>query len=392
MGNCSCLAEKEKHDVTIEAGSRRTVPKSAEMETKAESTTPQKETKVDFDALDVLLLQVACRGYLVRKRKPHVEVIIRQPQVLGMEAAVLPEDEEPELDELLATEEPHQVEDFSNAFKGDPFDLLSPPVRKVLSELPPFVYPKNVKGTKAHGPIKLSNGSCYIGEWHKGARFGKGVLFNIDGSYHEGYWKNGILHYKGRVIYSSGDYYDGDLVNGVREGAGKLVSLETKSSYEGSWKEDKQHGEGTEHFLENNSTYTGHFALGVKEGYGEFQWSDGSKYTGEFKNNKLDGVGHYIWSDKREYDGDWKENQMHGKGKFTWPDGRVYEGDYNMDKKEGYGVYHWEQGKIYEGSWLDGKMHGEGWLTVPGKPRKRYAFANGKKGNAIEEPASTDNQ
>ena len=385
MGNCSCLTENEKHDVTIEGSSRRAVAKSAETEAKAETTATIKEIKEDFAPMDVVPLQNACRGYLTRKKKPRVEVVLRIPQTTNVQAAVLPVDEDPELDELLATEEPMQVEDSSNDFKGDPFDLLTPPVRKILSELPPFVYPKNVKGTKQHGPIKLSNGSCYIGEWHKGARFGKGILFNIDGSYHEGYWKNGILHYKGRVIYSSGDYYEGDLVNGVREGEGKLVSVETKSSYEGGWKEDKQHGSGVERFLENDSTYTGQFALGVKEGSGEFQWTDGSKYSGQFKNNKLDGTGHYVWADKREYVGDWKENQMHGKGKFTWPDGRLYEGDYNMDKKEGYGVYYWEQGKIYEGSWLDGKMHGEGWLTVPGKPRKRYAFVNGKKGNAIEE-------
>jgi len=386
MGNCSCLTEKEKHDVTIEGNSHRTVAKFAESEAKVETTATQKEMKVDFGAMDAVPLQNACRGYLTRKRKPRVETVLRIPQVTNVQAAVLPVDEDPELDELLATEEPMQVEDASNDFKGDPFDLLTPPVRKILSELPPFVYPKNVKGTKLHGPIKLSNGSCYVGEWHKGARFGKGVLFNIDGSYHEGYWKNGILHFKGRVIYSSGDFYEGDLIEGVREGTGKLVSVETKSSYEGGWKEDKQHGTGVERFLENDSTYTGQFALGVKEGSGEFQWTDGSKYSGDFKNNKLDGKGHYVWADKREFTGDWKENQMHGKGKFTWPDGRLYEGDYNMDKKEGYGVYYWEQGKIYEGSWLDGKMHGEGWLTVPGKPRKRYAFANGKKGNAIEEP------
>jgi len=46
-------------------------------------------------------------------------------------------------------------------------------------------------------------------------------------------------------------------------------------------------------------------------------------------------------------------------------------------------VYEWE-GKLYEGEWRDGKMHGEGFLTLPGKPRRKFRFVQGKRADVLD--------
>lgn len=346
MGNCSCLSEKEQHDVTIEQGRRS--EKAAEQLDLAR----QQEVTLDTDVAD---MQNTFRSYSARRKTRTHDT----------------------LSDLLLTQT--QPEDLTTDYLSDPGDLLSAEVKSVLTQLPPFDFHQNIKDVTVRKPVQLTDGSVYVGEWYKNARFGKGKLYCADGSYHEGYWKNGKMHVRGRIVYASGDYYEGEMCMGMREGKGRLVSLEGKSTYDGEWLNDKQHGFGTEVFPENGSSYSGQFSQGVKEGNGHFKWADGSHYEGGFRNNVLHGQGHYIWGDGREYIGPWEDNQMHGKGKFLWPDGRIYEGDYKYDKKEGYGLYRWEDGKVYEGPWRDGKMHGIGFLTVPNKPRRQFHFVCGKK-------------
>ena len=60
--------------------------------------------------------------------------------------------------------------------------------------------------------------------------------------------------------------------------------------YDGSWKEDKPHGKGTETY-KDGSNYVGDFVKGKKEGFGTFTWSDGRVYTGEFKEGYMHGKG-----------------------------------------------------------------------------------------------------
>ena len=352
MGNCSCLSEKEQHDVTIEKG-RRSEKASEQLD-----LAKQQETTLETDVAD---MQNTFRSYTGRHKTRSQET----------------------LNELLSAQ--MFTEEAVSDFLGRPEELLVSAVRALLAQLPDFEYSQTSKEVIGKGPARLKDGSVYVGEWFRGARFGKGKLYCVDGSFHEGHWRNGRLQARGRVLYASGDYYEGDFCLGVREGKGKLVSAEAKSTYQGEWLNDKQHGLGTEDFSENGSSYTGQFSQGVKEGFGRFQWADGSRYEGSFRNNILHGPGHYLWGDGRQYIGPWENNQMHGKGKFMWPDGRLYEGDYKFDKKEGYGLYRWEDGKLYEGPWRDGKMHGIGFLSMPGKPRRQFHFVCGKKGAPVSE-------
>ena len=107
----------------------------------------------------------------------------------------------------------------------------------------------------------------------------------------------------------------------------------------------------------------------MKQGFGTFDWADGTKYVGNWSKNTIHGYGEYHWPDLRSYKGEWKMNKLHGKGLYSWPDGRSYDGQYTDDKKQGWGTYIWPEqdgkpGKKYEGYWYNGKQHGTGVLTA----------------------------
>ena len=79
----------------------------------------------------------------------------------------------------------------------------------------------------------------------------------------------------------------------------------------------------------------GSYQDGLKNGYGEYFWANGSKYKGNWSENKISGYGEYFWNDERSYKGEWMDNNMHGKGVYKWPDGRKYDGEYVNEKKHG---------------------------------------------------------
>jgi len=69
-------------------------------------------------------------------------------------------------------------------------------------------------------------------------------------------------------------------------------------------------------------------------------------YDGEFKNDKMHGQGTYYWSDGRITTGTLKNGFFNGKGTLTWPDGRKYVGDFKDDKIDGKGILTSSDGRI----------------------------------------------
>ena len=51
------------------------------------------------------------------------------------------------------------------------------------------------------------------------------------------------------------------------------------SKYEGNWLNDKQNGQGIEHW-KDGARYQGEFVNGMKEGLGILEFADGSRYEG----------------------------------------------------------------------------------------------------------------
>ena len=49
-------------------------------------------------------------------------------------------------------------------------------------------------------------------------------------------------------------------------------------------------------------------------------------YEGEYKNDKQHGQGKMTWASGDIYEGEYKNDKQHGQGKMTWADGTIYEG------------------------------------------------------------------
>ena len=56
--------------------------------------------------------------------------------------------------------------------------------------------------------------------------------------------------------------------------------------------------------------------------------NDGDTYEGEWKNNKLHGQGTYTFASGDKYVGNYKDGKFHGQGTYTWSDGRRETGFY----------------------------------------------------------------
>lgn len=56
--------------------------------------------------------------------------------------------------------------------------------------------------------------------------------------------------------------------------------------------------------------------------------NDGDTYEGEWKNNVRHGQGTYTFADGDKYLGNYKDGKRHGQGAYTWSDGRRETGFY----------------------------------------------------------------
>ena len=65
----------------------------------------------------------------------------------------------------------------------------------------------------------------------------------------------------------------------------------------------------------------------------------------EFKKKIPNGFGEYEFSDGTSYKGEWKDGNMHGKGTQNYPDGSRYIGNFKEDKRW-RGIQYNKNGKI----------------------------------------------
>lgn len=188
-----------------------------------------------------------------------------------------------------------------------------------------------------HGIMIFANHSNYIGEWRDDMPSGQGELYASNtGRKYTGVWdkftlttgkcvqdnygqiieydiENGIHEkiitityktgdvYRGSAIINrrsgkgcltsvSGDVYDGDWNNDKRDGRGK-TTYANGDYHEGFYRDDHAHGTGKFYCAETQTTYTGKFTAGRKNGDGvirdqhgrivqEGEWQKGSFKTG----------------------------------------------------------------------------------------------------------------
>ena len=110
----------------------------------------------------------------------------------------------------------------------------------------------------------MGNGDCYEGDF-KGNRFeGEGSYLSHDKQLYTGNWHHHRRHGYGEQTYFDGSRYSGDWLSNQRHGFGKLTDTQDNSviyevnveffdpitmnswrCFQGSWKNDLMHGEGT---------------------------------------------------------------------------------------------------------------------------------------------------
>ena len=131
--------------------------------------------------------------------------------------------------------------------------------------------------------------------------------------------------------------------------------------------------------------------MGKKEGYGEYEWSNGNRYKGYWIDNKLCGKAIFYYADGKKYIGEYNKNLKEGKGKYFWPDGRIYFGGFNQDKKEGIGKYTWSDGRIYLGFWKLNKQNGLGRYINPKENIDKFGiWVEGKRTIWLDEEELKD--
>lgn len=207
--------------------------------------------------------------------------------------------------------------------------------------------------------------SYYTGQVNrKNERHGFGILSNSKTKY-EGFWRNNLFTGWGRETTLNGNILEGKFIAGKLSGKGKLMNNKGET-FTGDFENGKKKGTGKE--ITKQFAYEGTYDDNTMNGKGTIQFfEEKNKYIGDFFNNELTGTGTYIWDSGERYEGTLIKGNYHGRGVFTWPDGQVYEGEYINGIKEGQGKMTYPNGNIYEGPYVNGYPHGIGKYTKKGK-------------------------
>ena len=97
---------------------------------------------------------------------------------------------------------------------------------------------------------------------------------------------------------------------GLRDGKGFHTfadnDVNSRVSYEGEWKEDKNSGNGTL-IWKKGAKFVGEFLNGLRHGHGVLTYAEDSallSYYGEWKEGKTSGIGTLIWKYGAKYVGE----------------------------------------------------------------------------------------
>lgn len=203
---------------------------------------------------------------------------------------------------------------------------------------------------QGHGKYMWPDGSKYEGALLNGKRHGHGVFIAADGvTKYEGQWLQGKRHGKGRLTFDlHGDsFYDGDWYDGCKHGIGRQV-WPSKNTYEGNWEEGRMHGFGQMTWSENGilEVYTGQWADNLPQGQGKYTWhaedegfpgkempvqQTNNSFEGHFAQGLRSGYGKFQFANGAKYEGQWSDNVKHGDGRYTFEDGRIYTGEFVLD-------------------------------------------------------------
>ena len=206
---------------------------------------------------------------------------------------------------------------------------------------------RNGKGVLYYNEKDVYKRIKYVGEFRNGMREGKGILYWKDGSRYEGDFKKDEKDGKGFLYYISGNKYEGEFKNGIRNGKGIFYFI-NGDKYEGEYKNDQKNGNGIFYFNNSGNRYEGPMLKDKFNGKGIYYYNHpkNKRYEGEYKNSRRDGKGILYFNNGDRYDGDWKNDAENGKGIFYYNNGDMEIGDYKNGQKVGKHVFLDKDGNI----------------------------------------------
>lgn len=114
------------------------------------------------------------------------------------------------------------------------------------------------------GRISVPNQYTYKGQFLFGKKHGKGEIRYANGSHYNGEWIADLMEGKGHYYFSANYHYQGDFKNNQFNGQG---ILHTPDGYiQCGFKDGKPHGKGKQEATKTQSTLSGTWVNGKKEG------------------------------------------------------------------------------------------------------------------------------
>lgn len=250
--------------------------------------------------------------------------------------------------------------------------------------------------TNCFSEFTYDDGRYYNGEWQQGKKSGQGTFVWPDGNKYVGQFQNDVRWGSGTMYYSQGGSYTGDWKNDVREGFGTINTQNGDLiNYTGQWAADVYFGTGTATLrdgtklegrfdnaagngtisYQNRDKYLGKWDGNWKRsGQGKMFYINGATYAGEWAVGLKQGYGTYNWSTGKSYSGYWDNDKKSGQGIITLPNGEKYSGEFSNDNYNGKGTYIWKSGQKYTGEWSDGKFNGRGILSFSNKAKTQDGY------------------
>lgn len=206
-----------------------------------------------------------------------------------------------------------------------------------------FLGKTNTKIRSGYGVMLYDCGLYYIGVWQDNFRHGMGFMIASDGAFYKGEWVNDMP--AGYGEYKDGNLewtYKGMWRNGKKEEQGTEI-FPDNTKFIGGFHENLKDGRG-KFFFDKKCHYVGNFQKDVAYGPNCIQKAEDYTYEGPFDNNTFHGAGKVTYFDRfgkptEKYIGQFHEGIKHGYGEYTWANGSSYRGSWKDGLIANKGVF-----------------------------------------------------
>lgn len=173
------------------------------------------------------------------------------------------------------------------------------------------------------GTLTLVDGTQYVAEWRSDLRHGEGIELCVDGTEFRGNYVYGLRSGHGVMTWPEGSQYSGQFARGKANGDGHLLRTDG-SVYKGNFIDDCMSGDGIMQW-KDGVEYVGQFVQNRREGNGKMKWKSGrwKTYDGGWKDGKQHGSGTLVDH----------EGKVHS-GKFQWGKLVRWDDDSKVSKEE----------------------------------------------------------